>query len=90
MNLNKGCIEIMQENPHLLTNSTMNLNKGCIEMIKTEERKKSNAKMNLNKGCIEIISTFTFIAAVFRWTLTRVVLKLYMDALSENAIQDEP
>ena len=32
MNLNKGCIEIAQENRDINGYSKMNLNKGCIEI----------------------------------------------------------
>ena len=33
--------------------------------------------MNLNKSCIEIVGAFFYIMPVFRWTLTRVVLKWF-------------
>ena len=54
MNLNKGCIEIMQEYHLPIVIFAMNLNKGCIEIYIVQVHHTLQYLMNLNKGCIEI------------------------------------
>ena len=75
MNLNKGCIEIIDVDDANQSEILMNLNKGCIEM-QNGKIVTFPYRMNLNKGCIEIYNKDEYIKLLSEMNLNKGCIEM--------------